>query len=60
MKESWELFYVYFFSKTKILRIFIKQCEMKMWDPDLERFSLEDKAPGCFPSLFSLIFKKYS
>ena len=28
-----------------------------MWDPDLERFSLEGKAPRCSPSLFSLISK---
>ena len=28
-----------------------------LWDPDLERFSLEGKAPGRSPSLFSLISK---
>jgi hypothetical protein len=27
------------------------------WDPDLECFSLEGKAPGRYPSLFSLISK---
>ena len=28
-----------------------------MWDPDLEHFSLEGKAPGHSPSLFPLISK---
>ena len=28
-----------------------------MWDPDLERFSLEGKAPGRSPSVFFLISK---
>jgi hypothetical protein len=31
--------------------------QQKVWDPDLERFSLEGKAPGRSPSLFSLISK---
>jgi hypothetical protein len=30
---------------------------MYLWDPDLECFSLEGKAPGHSPSLFSLISK---
>jgi hypothetical protein len=28
-----------------------------LWDPDLEHFSLEGKAPGNSPSVFSLISK---
>jgi hypothetical protein len=31
--------------------------QLLVWDPDLERFSLEDKAPRCSPSLFFLISK---
>jgi hypothetical protein len=43
---------------NKVTHILIVPFPMdQVWDPDLEHFSLEGKAPGRFPSLFSLISK---
>ena len=43
---------------NKVTHILIVPFPMdQVWDPDLEHFSLEGKAPGRSPSLFSLISK---